>query len=378
MPLNKEERMEKIDPYEPCPCGSDKNFKFCCYQEARKSKDLSHKFSEYTDKRLQHEVMKTWDDTDFKVCLGFIEDECKPLIKSAHAIQNNRILNRISENGHVYTITAKVSRKGIDADFKKVSKNKASTFFGFCDFHDTELFKPIELNDYTGDPLQNFLFAFRGFCLEYHRKIRRLNTLRNGFKINPASMLSLTIIHNYRIAEFDIADSRTEYETFREDYINGNFEDLVTLQRSLDYEVDFAISSGFAVKDDVLGNEINDIYSIKTELIPNIYLNIFPVQNQTTIILSYHKKYEKVYNDYFEQLKVLSDRQLEKHLNFLIINYTENVFFRPRLIDAMSEQEKNSLLKSFESSMEFDKRLELLIEDQFFKFNLFQQQKQQV
>jgi uncharacterized protein YecA (UPF0149 family) len=38
MVLNKEERMQKIDPYEPCPCGSDKKFKFCCYQKTRNNR----------------------------------------------------------------------------------------------------------------------------------------------------------------------------------------------------------------------------------------------------------------------------------------------------------------------------------------------------
>ncbi|AZV62646.1 SEC-C domain-containing protein [Peribacillus frigoritolerans] len=377
MPLNKEERMEKVDPYEPCPCGSEKNFKYCCYQQARIRRNSSINLKEYTNSRLNHEASKNWDNTDFKVCLGFDPEECRPLIKSAHAIQNNGILNRISENGHVYTISSKLSKKAMDADFKKVSKNKASTFFGFCDYHDTELFKPIEHEEYTGDPIQNFLFAFRGFCLEYHRKIRKMNSIRNIFKSYPQAMLNPSSINLYRIAEFDLSDSKTGYEAFKEVYTNGNFEDLVTLNRSLNYEVEVAISSAFAVKDDLLGKEINNIFGRETEIIPYICINIFPVQNQTTIILSYHKKYEKVYKEYFEQIKALTDSQLEKYLNFLTINYTENVFFSPRLIDVMSEREKNSLLKSFESSMQFDKRLELLKEDQFFKFNLFQQQKRQ-
>ncbi|MDQ0975869.1 hypothetical protein QFZ31_005747 [Neobacillus niacini] len=373
MVLNKFERMEKIDSYEPCPCGSEKNFKFCCYQKARNGKGKTTiNLEEYTDSRLHHEITKVWDDTDFKVCLGFNPEECKPLIKSAHAIQNNRILNRISEDGHVYTISSTVSKKGIDPVFKKVSKNKASTFFGFCDYHDTELFKQIELEDYVGSPLQNFLFAFRGFCLEYHRKIRKMNTIRNHIKKNPALLLEPFGIHNYRVAQFDIEDSIIEYEIFKEDYSNGKFDNLVTIHRNLNFEVDFAISSAFAVKDDLLGNEINNIFSIESEIVPNIYINIFPIEDGTTIILSYNKRYDNVYNQLFEQIKVLDDDHLIKYLNFLVINYTENVFLSPRLIDSMDKKQKDSLLQSFQTSMLPEKTLELIIEDQYFKFNLFQ------
>lgn len=371
MVLNKVQRMQKIDPYEPCPCGTNEKFKFCCYQKARNSRGSTNIYKEYTDSRIHHEATKRWDDTDFKVCLGFSLEECNPLIKGAHAIQNNKILNRISENGHVYTFIGKVSKKGIDAEFNLVSKNKASTFFGFCDFHDTELFKPIELIDYKQNPLQNFLFSFRGFCLEYHRKIRKMKTTRENLKKNPVFMLDPFSISLYRVAEFDIADGRVEYDTFKEDFINGDFVNLVTIQRSLDYEVEFAVSSAFAVEHDLLDNQINDIYSVDSELIPNIYINIFPVENKTHIILSYHKKYENVYNNYFEQISALTDSEMEKYLNFLVINYTENVFFSPRLIDSMSDQQKDSLLKSFESSVKLNKKLELMIDDQFFKFNLF-------
>jgi hypothetical protein len=372
MPFNKFERMDKFDPYEECPCGSRKKFKFCCFQSAKDDQKTSvEKFKGYSDKRIQHEANKMWEDTDFKICLGFTKDDCRPLIKNAHALQNNRILNRISEQGHVFNISSNISKKGIDADFKKISKNKASTFFGFCDFHDNELFKPIEQKEYKNEEIQNFLFGFRGFCLEYHRKIRKLNTLRNNFKASPGFMLSPIAVQLYRNSEFDIADSQTEYETFRKDYFNKDFNKLRTIHRRLNKEVEFAVSSSFAVKDDLHGNVINDIYSVNSEIVPNIHLNIFPVDGETVIILSYHNNYDSIYSKYFDELRELSDEDLEIHLNFLVINYTENIFFSPRLLKKLSDEQKRSLLASFQSSMDAQKTYELIKDGQFFNFNLF-------
>ena len=59
-------------------------------------------------------------------------------------------------------ITKKIEKE-IEPEFKKMSRNKASTFFGFCDYHDTEVFKPIELVPYQNTPERHFLMATGGF-----------------------------------------------------------------------------------------------------------------------------------------------------------------------------------------------------------------------
>lgn len=373
MTLNKKERMDIFDPYELCPCGSDQKFKFCCYQNAKTAKDSTNKYKDYSEGRIQHLVKKMWDDTDFEVCLAFNQEECKPLIKNAHALQNNKILNRISEDGHVFTISSNVTKQRINADFKKISRNKASTFFGFCDYHDNEIFKPIEQKEYLGEPIQNFLFAFRAFCLEYHRIIRKFKTIRDNFKENPSFMLDPFGVYMYRIAEFDVNDSETEYKLFKYNFNYKHLNNIVTIERRLNYEVEFAVSSSFAVKDNLYGNEMNDIFSIEKDTVPNIYINIFPVENETVIIMSYNIKYETVYGEYFNQIRHLTDEELEAYLNFLVINYTENVFFSPRLIDKLDGEQKESLLGSFQSSIDLNKTYELLKDGKYFKFDLFLQ-----
>ncbi len=368
--LNKREKMKKIDSYEPCPCGSGEKFKFCCYQKSRMAKKPD--FSDYTESRIQHMINASWKESDFQTCLAFDKTECESLIKSAHALQNNRILNRVSEKGHVYTFSSEVTGGRPEANLKKVSKNKASTFFGFCDIHDTELFKPVELKDYEGSPIQNFLLSFRGFCLEYHRKIRKLYNARRIFKNYPSTLHDPSAIHLYRIAEFDVNDSKEEYNLFKEMYQNNNYDSLHTMYRKLNFEVDFAVSSSFAVKDDLYGNLIVDIYSSDPEeQVPNIYLNIYPTPEGTNIIISYNKEYRKNYGRYFEQLENLTNSQLQMYLNFLIINYTENVFFSPRFIENITPSEKKSLLKSFQSSIVIEDKIDLIIAENYFEFNLF-------
>jgi hypothetical protein len=111
----------KIEPYEACPCDSGYKFKFCCYPKARSSRHKSLIDEGYTDGRINHMVMQFWEETDFEICFGFNKDECDKQIKGAHSIQNNRILNRISKDNHVYRISFKVSKAGVAPIFDKMS-----------------------------------------------------------------------------------------------------------------------------------------------------------------------------------------------------------------------------------------------------------------
>lgn len=363
----------KIDPYEQCPCGLDERFKFCCYQKAREARHNPKDYTGYSDSRINHIVNQNWKDSDFKICLGFDNEKCTDEIKSAHSVQNNRILNMISENGHLYEITAETTRKGSIPSFKKISKNKASTFFGFCDHHDTELFKPIELHDYDEEKIQNFLFAFRGVALEYHRKQRLLNLSKSNFKNHPASLLDEDSIYLYRMAQLDVNDYKKDYDIFKNDYLKEDYSNIVTVFRQLDYEIEFAVCSAFAIQYDLNGNLLNDIYGdFGNEKVPSIYINVYPVKSATNILISYHVEDQITYKDYLRQVKELSDESLKNYLNYLIIEYTENIFFSPKMIDSMTAKEKESILRSFSSSINIMEKFDLVKEKQYYNFNIFE------
>jgi hypothetical protein len=362
----------KIEAYELCPCNSGNKYKFCCYPKVNEAKKNLPKnpYHEYSDGRLNHEIHKIWEDTDFKTCFGFDQENCAVDIKDAHSIQNNRILNRISVNNHVYRFHPKVRKKNNEIVLKEVSKNKASTFFGFCDIHDTRLFQPIELKEYNEEPVQNFLFAFRSLCLESHKKARELEVRRNIFRQHPVLMLHEGSVYLYRNACEDVNDYAAVRELFKQDYFNRDYSKIKTVFRKLDFEIEFAASSCFAVGFDMYGNQIQDIYSL-TEDIETMYLNVYPVEGGANILLSYRSDQNSKYEEYFTQLEEASDEEIIQHLNQLIIQYTENIFFSPKFINGLTEKEKASLTGSMQASMNLTKRAELIMEDNYLNFNLF-------
>ena len=360
-----------IEPYEPCPCHLDKKFKFCCYQKAKK--DTSAPMAKgFSLGRVNHLIREFYAATDFRTCFAFENNQCSGPIKNAHSLQNNRILNVICENGHLYYFKPEVVDSGPTSVIKKVGKNDASTFFGFCDFHDTELFKPIELFDYTGDIQQKFLFAFRALAVEMHKKLRQLENVKRMFAQRPRIMLDPQFVYMYRVAMSDVNDHQIEYELFKQGFQNGDYTGVRTIHRELQYGVKFAACSSFTVRYDINGKVMNDTFSTKNDRMPSIFLNIYPTpQGTTNILISYLNIDSEVYQNYFNSLDALDDQKLTKYLNYLVIENTENVFFTPSYIESLSENERKSFERSYNSSMNVLERASLLAEGNYYKFDLF-------
>jgi hypothetical protein len=102
-------------------------------------------------------------------CLHFNADaDCGKPIRS-HSIQKAGQLRNIAEGGHVYrvgVVPPETVHKPPQIDMLKVGLNKVSTFPGFCDFHDSELFAPIDNFLLNPTDQQVFLYAYRCLCRE--------------------------------------------------------------------------------------------------------------------------------------------------------------------------------------------------------------------
>ena len=138
----------KIGRNDPCPCGSGKKYKKCCLSKSKIEFLAEAVFdSQKTIKR----------DGQIKQCLHPNKDECTDKIVKAHAIQNNRILTKIAENGWVETLNG--TSNLIFQSSQKQGRKVATTFTGFCSYHDKKLFQDIEDQPFSATQKQIFLFT---------------------------------------------------------------------------------------------------------------------------------------------------------------------------------------------------------------------------
>lgn len=91
---------------------------------------------------------------------------------------NDGGLAPIQENGHVltakFTCEDLVKHRG-RPPLRRIGTGKASTFPGFCNKHDSELFKPVEERELRLDRTAAFLLAFRAIAYERFTKEAAIN-----------------------------------------------------------------------------------------------------------------------------------------------------------------------------------------------------------
>jgi len=114
-------------------------------------------------------------ESRIKECFHPNKEECEGKIKQAYSIQRNGRLSiiesEVNGNNCVYTFTScKSSAENMMEDLVPIGKKEASTFFGFCDFHDSTLFSPIENNKFDKSSKHLLLHSYRSYAHSYHRK----------------------------------------------------------------------------------------------------------------------------------------------------------------------------------------------------------------
>jgi hypothetical protein len=144
---------------DPCWCGSGKKFKKC---------HMGRETEEPLD-RNQHFKFLAKQKTLLKTCMHpEAPENCRTVIAS-HIVQMRRQLEAIASNGHVlkfHTDLPDMFRNNGRVGTMRVGIRKALRVPMFCEYHDSNLFAPIEQQKITPTAQQVHLTCFRALCYE--------------------------------------------------------------------------------------------------------------------------------------------------------------------------------------------------------------------
>jgi hypothetical protein len=91
-----------------------------------------------SEREVRIKLSKIFDSK--KYCSASFDDRnCKLPIKGAHTVQRGRVLSSMAKDGHVGTFYRNINGFEKLRDIKTGIKKEASIFYGFCEYHDTEL-----------------------------------------------------------------------------------------------------------------------------------------------------------------------------------------------------------------------------------------------
>jgi hypothetical protein len=237
-------------------------------------------------------------------------------ISAAHSIQNNGVLSKVAQNGHVMSYVF----EKVDIDGGTLGRNIASIFWGFCNTHDA-IFRPIENYPYTGTVEQHFLFAYRGFVVAAHKKIEVATWMDYGEQ-----------------SDNDINENRKVFDTA---ILNGDYGVIETQVFELPAQYPIAVSSSFFLDFDFEGNEIPH----SDERMENLFITLLPADNRTFFLLSYFSQDKGLYERVFTQRH--SRNNLKSDLTMLIAGHVENVYFNPTYYETFIRQQEEKLNELF-------------------------------
>ncbi len=335
----------KIGRNEKCWCGSGIKYKKC---HLERGNEQPPNFNNLLDIEKK---------TRFKLCLhpNASNQCCSEKIIKAHSIQKTNGLTQIAEKGHVYTTTNTIGQMKKNNGLLSLHLtgiNKATTFTGFCNKHDSELFKPIEgRNSFRVCQEHICLISYRILCRELYVKLFQLNICSAQKKLDcGVPVYHQEFIQNSsRIIEMGAMETIKDLEHYKHLYDNALFNN--------DYsEVNYYVitfkelfpimcSSAFIPEFSFLGKTLNsgDDFNNYKKVLDQCNFSILPRDNGSAFIFSWLGN-QATSKKLVESLLNLPNNKLADYLIQFAFEFFENIVIAPEWYNSLNKGQQNSIL----------------------------------
>lgn len=330
----------KIKNNEKCPCGSEKLYKDCCKGKAPQIKP--------SKKPPEVQIMEKMRASMKKCCMHPDQAHCKGKIKSAHALQNNKIISLLAgSDRHVYMMNLKKQPLLIPlengevvpmVEVGKTSANDATTETCFCDVHDNIAFAAIEKGapdfDETNEEMK-VVYAYKAFVFEYYKQRIAYDTFQKTFKENPPAFQSPDMVGMYRMLQLKMQEFEPVKKHFDRLILAKSLHGISTCVVKLPEQIKFADYAFIAPEYDMDGKRIR--HTVKG-IMHRVAITIFPEATQSYLLLSCLETEKHIYEKLFHQLETASLDKLKFYINMVLPLYSENRVLSPSLWNAWSDE----------------------------------------
>ncbi len=275
-----------------------------------------------------------------KYCLApkNMQPHCSGQIIKAHTIPKRGSLNKISENGHVYSIKPSIEKlisSGGLFEPEPVGVNIASTFTGFCSLHDNAIFKNIEDIPFIGTNEQCFLLGYRAISRELFMKISaiEINTRMRG-KIDrgkdPKGQIYINdMITASRIGlDAGLRDLKYHKSEFDKILSSKNFSTVKSYQIYIDGPPPVMASGCIMPEYDFEGNNIQELGDVE-KILSIISYSSFYGDNMGAIVFSWLPQSDEKCRRFINSLIKVSDQDLADSIMRFQFEYFENLCISP-------------------------------------------------
>ncbi|AZC86677.1 putative cytoplasmic protein [Pseudomonas chlororaphis subsp. piscium] len=329
---------KEIGRNDPCWCRSGKKYKKCHLDR---------------DKQLpidRAEIERHGKQREKKCSASELQDGlCSGSIIHAHTISKSGSLKTISESGHVMGTKpslAQLIRNNGKLTLSKVGINQASTFTGFCSYHDKELFSPLEDFPITLSDEQLFLLAYRSLSRELYAKqettktaefIRQSDRGQNiadqvsiqnsanayGFGIN----LALQELHSIKAQMDDML-------------INKNFSSMNHCVIELASLPKVLVSASTQPEFDFSGNRLQN-FGNPHQMMSHIIFNCISYDERGCFVFSWLDDSDDICSKFIDSLINIGEQDISNALVRFCYSFAENTWASPAWWESLNPNEKD-------------------------------------
>lgn len=261
------------------------------------------------------------------------------------------LLKHITIRGHVLqfkTDAMPPPMMGLFAAPERIGVNEASTFFGFCDRHDSRVFRPLESGAFNFTPERVALLGYRAICRESYQKdaeISPTDMLRDAAAVDPDTSDFKEKDRIHQIMRLSRLNARENLARARENFGNMLHPDS---KESLRYfaalfaePAMYFASTAFIPEWDFNGRQLQDLRRI--EPFNLICFSAWAAGQQSAIVFCWHESADSVCVPFIESLRQVPSDRLGDRILSMAFEISENIVFREDWWQKMRSEDQERL-----------------------------------
>ena len=231
--------------------------------------------------------------------------------------------------------------------FRKYGVQEASIFYGFCNSHDSSLFKDIESSNL--DTISNkeaFLLLARSVFFDYFQKkiaIMRINKLIKLLETNSLPINKKDAEAWIQGCQLYIDNDFPEYEKkIYKFFESSDYSDVIYKYRKIEKAVPISLSTN-------INPLFRDHVPNQGKAQPFFAFHLLPYKGYGVVVLSWFKEFDSEMNWINEKF----DSDFSTLINYLCFIESEDYFFSPKFYDDKVKGNKEFFAKAFFNRISF-------------------------
>ena len=234
---------------------------------------------------------------------------------------------------------------------KLIGLREASTFTGFCAYHDDTTFAPIEKHPFAATVEHTFLLGYRVCCRELYGKrmedefIPFMKTLDRGLPLEAQAGLQAWISKHAAAANAGLEDAEYHKSLYDSVLTSRDYSNVQYYLIRFADTTDLLCAGGHCPCFDFAGRQLQDHANLQ-ERLDGIAFCLIPTDSGGAAVFSWVGKSRSA-EALVKSLDVQSDDQIPHSIVRYVFEFFENSYFSPVWWEGLDEQTRGALQGRF-------------------------------